>query len=186
MFKVMTQACWFTKTGFHRGTIFLLLTVAFVMLGPASGTAEDVRLPKTGDPAFAVDVPDGWTTLYDEHGNLRIIATDRTCFIQLSMITGADVKLPMREVAVEIIKSAGASPFSATEPGAIARQHGTVYMTTLTNPAGLRLDFKLVLAKFDAAHIGSLAVLKAPNLSAARIAALDELIGRIRLTGLNH
>jgi hypothetical protein len=182
----MIQSRRLSKSRSNHGGIFLpLLVVSALLLGAVSAMAEAVRLPKTGDPAFAFDVPNGWTTLYDQYGNLRITATERTCFIQLSMITGPDVERPMPEVAAEIIKSAGAAPYSKTEAGAIAGQAGTKYLTTLTNSNGVRLDFKLVLVKLDSAHYASLAILMVPDVSPDRAAALDVLIGRIRLTGLN-
>lgn len=166
-----------------RLPLFLALALAAVLFSPAS-RADSVRIPKTGDPAFAFNTPSGWEIVYDEFGNVRMTAADHTCALLVTIISDdAPDKTPMNEVAANVIKAAGAPPYSSTEDAVIAGISGKAYLTSIKKPDGMVLGLKVVLAKLDPLHYASQASLTTPNMTTAQVAALDALIQRLQLTG---
>jgi hypothetical protein len=160
----------------------LLLGVGLV-LGSAPSRAQTVRLPKTGDPAFSVDVPTGWTYDYDQNNNLQFLSGDHSTALQLSMIVDPAVgTTPLSSVATDVFKSAGAEPYSKNEPGTLAGHAGEAFYGNLIINNNL-LHMTLVLAKLDNSHVACLTTITRDGATPEQLATLNALIGLVRLSG---
>lgn len=160
----------------------LLLGVGLV-LGSVPSHAETARLPKTGDPAFSVDVPTGWTYDYDQLGNLQITSGDHSTALQLSMIVDPAVgTTPLSSMATAVFKSAGAEPYSKNEPNTLAGHVGEAFYGNLILNTKL-LHMEVVLAKLDKSHVACLTTLSRDGATPEQLAALNALIGLIQLSG---
>lgn len=162
----------------------LLLPLFALLFCAVAARAETVRLPATGTPAYSFNVPDGWIIVYDQYGNLRISAADKSSALLLSMIEDPAVDTtPAAEVAAEIIKSSGAPPYTRTGSGRIAGLAADAFYTQLVNDKGVTLDFKLEIVKLDPTHYASQATLSVTDMTPAQTGALDALIEDVRFTG---
>ena len=166
-----------------KGMLSVLLLVVALATGIAQ--ADPVRVPKTGDPAFAFDVPAGWTIFYDEYGNLRLTALDRSCALQLSMISDASVgKATLPALAAQIMRAAQAKPFTKKQAARAAGRDGTEFFSLITNDKGLVIELRVILVRLDASHVASQVAMKGDGITKAQRASLDNLIARVRLTGV--
>lgn len=151
-------------------------------LGCVAARAATLRLPKTGDPAFTVDVPTGWNYDYDQYDNLQFSAADHSTALQLSMITDASVATTTLEaVAAEIFKSAGSQPYSRTAADSIVGHAGEAFYGVLV-VNGTNLQMKVILVKMDSTHIACLSTLIRPDANEAQVASLNALIGMVQLS----
>ena len=57
-----------------RRTLLPLLLLFVIGAGALPVRAEILRLPKTDNPALAIEPRPGWTPFYDDYGNLRFTA----------------------------------------------------------------------------------------------------------------
>ncbi len=161
---------------------FLLIVVA---LATGSAQADSVRVPKTGDPAFAFAVPAGWTIFYDEYGNLRLTALDHSCALQLSMISDASVgKASLPQLAAQIMQAAQAKPFTKKQAAQVAGRNGTEFFSKITNDKGVVIELRVILVRLDASHVASQVAMKGDGITKAERAALDNLIAQVRLTAV--
>lgn len=153
-----------------------------LLLGSVPVHAGTVRLPKTGDPAFTVDVPTGWSYDYDQYDNLQFSATDHSTALQLSMITDASVATTTLEaVATEIFKSAGSGTYTSTGSDNIVGRTGKAFYGALV-VNGTNLRMKVILAKLDNGHIACLSTLIRPDATDEQVASLNALIGLVQLS----
>jgi hypothetical protein len=160
-----------------------ILMLCLVALAAGAAQAESVRMPKTGVPAFAFDAPPGWTVLYDEYGNLRLTAEDHTSALQLSMIDDPAMETSsLEDLAAEILKAAGAPPFSKQEDGTIAGFDGTTFISQVTNDSGVDVILRVTLVKLDATHVASQGEMRTTEMTGEETEALNSLLGDVRLT----
>jgi hypothetical protein len=150
--------------------------------GSVPSHAQTVRLPKTGDPAFLMDVPTGWTYSYDTSGNLQFMPSDHSAVLLLSMIADERVATTTLEaVAANIFQTAGAAPYTREEPGTVVGHTGEAFYGTLTEPQVV-LQLKVILANLDSTHIAAISTLIRPDATPQQIAALNALIGLVQLS----
>ncbi len=168
-----------------RKTLLLPLAMFAVLFYAGTASAETVRLPSSGEPAYSFEVPSGWVVVYDQYGNLRISADDKSCAVLLSMIADPAVDTtPATDVAAEIIKSSGAQPYTRTAPGRIAGLAADAFFSSMVNDKGTNIDFKLEIVKLDSSHFATQAILTTANMSSADTAALEALVDDVRFIGL--
>jgi hypothetical protein len=159
-------------------SLFLLLG----LFGADRARAETVRLPASGDPAFAFDVPAGWNVAYDQDGNLQIVASDKSSALQLSL--PAETGNPSTsDLAAGILKAAGAQPYSATGTDTIAGKPADTFDAALVGN-GASSACKVWIAKLDSRHYAVQLTLKQPTITAEQTAALEALIADVRFSGL--
>jgi len=159
------------------------LVLFLIALAAGVAQAESVRMPKTGVPAFAFDAPPGWAVLYDEFGNLRLTAQDRASALQLSMIDDPAIEnTSLEELAAEIMKAAGAPPFSKQEDGSIAGLNGTTFISQITNDSGVEIVLRVTLVKLDKTHVASQGEMRTTEMTSEQTAAFTSLLGDVRLT----
>ncbi len=140
----------------HR-YITSLLAVAVLALaagcGPTAPTspARTVRFPTSGVPAFVVDLPAGWASSTDKYNNFELKADDGCCSVQLTMnIDPASVSEPIEQSAAEILKGAGAAPYSMRVYDALGGLPAQSFVSKMNSTGS---DITLTLAKIDAGHM---------------------------------
>ncbi|HET9150042.1 MAG TPA: hypothetical protein VFO61_06120 [Alphaproteobacteria bacterium] len=146
---------------------------------PAAATM-DVRAPVSGTPAFDVSVPAGWMWGMDPFGNLHLTRANRSAVVQLRIVDGEDAKRTYPDLAAEILESAGATPFTGNAPSSIAGITGESFDSSMV-AGGMRIDLELVLARLDAGHVASLALVKPVGIADADLAAMKALLARVKL-----
>lgn len=161
---------------------FLGLALGWLLIvAPAAG-AEDLRLPKTGTPAVVVDVPEHWTSRYDDLGNLQITAEDKTCALQISIVTMPEPDKPaLPVIAAGIVTGSGAAPYSRTEPTMVGGVATDAYVSVMSLSGGLVLDERVIVIKLDAIHYAVAATVGRQDLTPLQAANLNALVSRIRL-----
>jgi hypothetical protein len=157
-----------------------------LLLGIAPSHAQTLRVPKVGNPALSVNVAAGWTSSYDQYGNLQIYSSDRSVNLQLSMVAaalgGAPTLNTLNDAAAGIFKTAGAQPYTRSEPSMLAGQLGMAYYGTL-NSNNVVFNLKVVLAEVDSSHLACLTTITRQNATLAELASLDALVGTVQLSG---
>jgi hypothetical protein len=169
---------------FRTTAVIFFVVLGLTASGVSSARADAIRFPATGTPAYAFDLPSGWSATKDDYGNMRVAADDKESALLLSFIVDPSVATATApEVAAKIIKAAGAAPYTRSEPGSIAGIPGETFITTMSNDKGVVIDMRLVLVKLDSSHYASLAILAARGISASSKAALDALVTQVRFAG---
>ncbi|HVY33712.1 MAG TPA: hypothetical protein VG960_04750 [Caulobacteraceae bacterium] len=108
-----------------------------------------MRQPKSGTPAFVADVASGWMPTYDDYGSLEIAAEDHSSFILLRIFSDPGLgDRPLPDVAAEVLKGAGATPYARSGPGGIAGRAGESFYSQITSN-GVTLDVRLVVVELD-------------------------------------
>jgi hypothetical protein len=79
------------------------------------------------------------------------------------------------------LQAAHAQPVTRSEPASIAGVAGKAYYSTSTNPSGLDVDVKMVLADLDASHLLAVTELSAVGTPAAQLAELGQLAAALKL-----
>jgi hypothetical protein len=168
----------------YRKTLLPLTLVFGLLFAAAAVQAAPVRIPTIGTPAFAFDAPSGWNVLYDDFGNLRLSADDKSSFVLLTIISEPNLaNMSLDAVAAAVMKSAGAAPFSSTSPATIGGLAGTSYFSQITAPNGASIGVTVEIVRLDATHAGGLAILKTANMTPGQTASLDALVAQVKLEG---
>lgn len=162
-----------------------LAMAAFAMVITVSAQAETLRAPAAGTPALAVDVPTGWVITKADDNNAFARGPRSTVILQLSMMPGDDVaSLTLAAAAAEVLKSAGAKPYSRTQPGTVAGHAGETFFSEMTNDKGVRIFVVGDFARLDSTHIGMILTLTvAVDANPQDQAALAALKANVRLIG---
>jgi hypothetical protein len=166
-------------------TLLPLLAVFGLLFSAHVADAANARLPASGEPAYAFETPAGWTLAYDQTGNLQITASDDSSVLVLSLLSDPAIgKLPVSDLAAQITKSSGASPYTRTTAGGIAGLRGTAFFSQVVTDKGDRIGLRLDLVKLDASHLASMVTITTPGMTSAQTAALEALIQDVRFVGL--
>ena len=162
-------------------TRLTLLFILGAVFAAQAASAAAVREPTTGDPAFAFDLPPGWTASSDAQSALRIADDDHSAFVYLVVMVDPT---STSNIAADFLAAAGAEPYTATEPGTIAGLPGDAFISRFPGPGGITVALRLVLVKLDPSHCAAQTSVTLPNATPAQIAALTALLAQVRLTGL--
>ncbi len=82
-----------------------------------------------------------------------------------------------------MLKSAKFPPYSRTEPAVISGHQGEAFFGQATNANGENLAYNVTWVKLDSSHAAALARLWVVNATPQEIAALDALVGKVRVVG---
>ena len=162
--------------------ILFSLPLLLGLSGADTARAETVRLPASGNPAFAFDAPAGWSVAYDQDGNLQIVASDKSSALQLSL-TAETGNPSTSDLAARILKAVRAQTYSSTGTGTIAGKRADTFDSALVGNRASSAC-KVWIAKLDSRHYAVLLTLKQPTITAEQSAAQDALIAAVRFTGL--
>ncbi len=165
-----------------RSLRFLLLLTLVVLASSQTSRAETVRVPATGEPAFAFDAPSGWMIIYDQYGNAEFVANDHASTMQLMIITDAGA-MSTTEMAVSFFQAADASPYSRTGSGTIAGYTADVFYSDLVID-DTHLNMAIMIHKIDDSHVAILSTTTKADILPAQTSALEALTASVRLTGV--
>ena len=121
----------------------ILLSVFAFTASPAA--AEDVRFLASFKPPLLIHTPKGWTsqkldTLLSE--NLQIASDDQTIIFTISL---APTLGSVDKIAAKLLRQKALSE----APAKFAGLDAFVFRGTTTNPDGLKLNLKLIVAPID-------------------------------------
>jgi hypothetical protein len=160
----------------------LLVALGLAISPAAPAGAEDIRVPRTGDPAFAFTLPSGWKSEYDPKDGSVLITTERCdCAMSLSFLTLDTNTMTPEAVAVRYLRRSGANPYSKTTPQALGGIPGEAFFSTV-KPKDVLLNLMLVIARIDASHYAMLMTATASTLSPSQSAILTSLVDAVRLS----
>jgi hypothetical protein len=121
----------------------MLLVLAF--LAPVA-SARDLRHPASGQPAFTLSVPDGWTLLVLDGGkSLSISSDDHRIGFALTVDT-------TRKSADQILKQALAATKGTlldTKAASISGIPGRSYSWTYVNSGGFKLHVTMIMIQLE-------------------------------------
>jgi hypothetical protein len=153
----------------------LLLGALALAVSPAA--AEDVRFPATFKPALMIHLPKGWTsekvdTALSE--NLSIGSPDSTMVFSISL---APTLGSPDNLAAKLLKAKSPPKTKAKFAGLDA----FVYRGTTTNPDGLKLNLKLIVAAIDSQEAYTCMLITAYDLDDKALAPANALAAGITL-----
>ena len=158
----------------------LALAILSVLLVAKTAQAEAVRLPASGDPAFVVDLPDGWMHRVDDGGNLILGAPDHSAAFSLSIFEYSGA---LDDAAVGVMKAAKAGPPQNTGPAEVSSYRGYIYDSAIVNDAGVKFNLHCLMVKLDTAHVASLSMITGADDSPEEYAAARVVLNGVTLTG---
>jgi hypothetical protein len=157
-----------------------MLALTFGMLLLASpASAESVRFPETGDPAFVIQTPDSWTSKPDGAGNMLLVAGDKSASYALTIGSYSGT---LDDLAVGAMKVAGASAPQLMGPVTISGFHGYMYDSDMKNDAGTHINVHLVVVKLDATHRASVTRLTIDGISSEDYADANSVLTNTTIT----
>jgi len=158
-----------------------VLLASFTLAALAAGAqAENLRYPETGDPAFIVTTPGGWTHTINANGNLIVFNEPHTASINFKI---GDLDGSLEELAAKAASTPDGMPPSTKGPGDFgAGYQGTVYESKLTTSAGVKTDLRMILVKLDDRHFAAGVLLTAEGIKDDQLAAAATVLAGARLT----
>lgn len=164
---------------------FAALGMALVLGIAPAADSQSLRHPETGEPAMALDVPVGWMARYDDFGNLRFSNASNTLDIQLNTMVHEELaSISLAELVANLFKASKLPPYTRTQPGAIAGRAGEAFFSKKILDNGVGVNFMFVLVRLRPSAIAVVARVTRDGLSAAQEASADDVIGKIRLIGV--
>jgi hypothetical protein len=150
----------------------LLLVLAAVPAG-----AEDIRYPSDFKPALMIHTPKGWTSerlqvLLGEHLNIQSPDSTMIFSISLTPTLGS-----VDKVAAKILKG---EPKGKT-PAKLAGLNAFSYRGETTNPDGLKLHLKLILAPIDPQEAYAVTLITARDDADPELKPANDIIAGIKL-----
>ena len=143
-----------------------LLTLALALLAPLSAPAKELRHPAEGVPAYAIIMPDDWTSKYDAEGSLLLLSANRNAVVVL--FVGASTE-PLEKVATDAFAVAKIAPGPHTEPAEISGCEGTTWFGTMTNDSGIKLSWEFSIVRAGETHVASAALILADGMETAEV-----------------
>ena len=154
------------------------LALAATLLTTAAH-AETVRLPETGDPAFTVALPDGWTHEAINSASLKAFSANHAALLNLNIVKFSGT---LEELAAGAMKSPDGMPPQNTGPVDISGYGGSSFDGTLVSADGVHAKVHLVAVKLDDGHVAVATLLTADNLDAAQADAAMAVLKSATLT----
>ena len=148
---------------------------------PRERPASTFRLPSASTPALLVDPPAGWTVCRYDPGGLFVASSDESLILEFMIISDAPAnRNDFDNFAANFISGVGFPPASQTEAAAIAGTSGTAYISSRSD-SGETFTLRVVLARLDAAHVVSEAIVEPSHLNNEQEQVLAKALGSARL-----
>ena len=168
----------------RRVAVALLIGGLLGCLG-ATAQADSLRFPKTGSPAFLIDVHGGWSAHEDQFNGIQIFPGDRSTMIYLSLVRDAKYKdRPLMELALAIGKESNITSFPRQEAIVLSGRSGTAFFGEMKTANGTELDVKMVIVPLEPDLWATETLLTARSANAAQKSALGAAEHDVTLTGL--
>ena len=158
----------------------LALAIFSVMLLVTAAQAEAVRLPLSGDPAFIVDLPDGWMHRVDDSGNLILGAPDHSAGFSFSFF---EFSGELDVAAAEVMTVAKAGPPQNMGPIEVSGYRGYIYDSAMVYKSGIPLKVHCIMVKLDPRHVASMFMVSDVDASAEQYATARNILNHVTLTG---
>jgi hypothetical protein len=168
----------------HLPAVVRSATIAVAICLAGSVAAKDLRYPQSGPVAFALNLPDTWTTKVDDSGNLLVNSPDRSSALTLT-VTPEDansLKLTADQFANAALAIAKAEPFNKHEPSSIGDKSADGYYSRMVNPSGVKIDVKMNVIKSVQNYIVSETILNVASITRAQLDTLATVLKGISLT----
>jgi hypothetical protein len=143
-------------------TYFLLLALA--VFASVSAPARDMRFPEHGNPAFAFEVPDDWTTQIDRFGNMHLTSANHHATFSLTILEDSG---PLDDVAADILSMVGADAAHSRKPMAISGFQGYKYFSSATKDKDVQINLELTAITLDSKHVATCTLMLVSGLPAA-------------------
>ena len=158
----------------------LASAIVGAMLLATAAQAEAVRLPLSGDPAFIVDLPDGWMHRVDDSGNLILGSPDHSAGFSFSFF---EFSGELDAAAAEVMKVAKADPPQNEGPIEVSGYRGYIYESAMANDSGIPLKVHCIMVRLDPTHVASMFMVSDVNASAEQYVAARDVLNAVTLTG---
>ncbi len=170
---------------FQKLVTACVLGVALLSAGAVQATPA--RTPETGDPAFVVDVPEGWTVIREEDGNMKVKAPDSSAVLLLNLSAVSDLANTTDEaIGRQILTASNARTTPTVEPASIGGIRGHALTSTIVNDSGTVVTLRVVVIFIDATHVGAEVDLSAPNLTPAQAQAFAGVVRTVHVVGVKR
>lgn len=161
------------------------LALAFLLAAASVAQAEMVRVPKSGEPAYAFEAPLGWEVIAKAPAAVRLASVIGHTALELSIVDSAEVAaMPLSAIAGDLLRLAHLPPSSLSQPGSIAGHGGESYAVHGRNDKDVPLTAVLTVAKLDATHVATMMWVAAEGISPTEAAELEHLVGAVRIVGV--
>ena len=148
--------------------LLLALTLALALLAPSTASAKELRFPESGVPAYAIVLPDDWTTQPAADGNLLLFSANRTAVMVVLVAASTE---PLDKIAQEALKLAPAVPDGRKNPTEISGCEGFTWFGTIMNPKNLALNLEMSIVRVDPEHVASASLVLATDITPADMTA---------------
>ena len=119
---------------------------------PTAGFARNLRHPASGEPAFAMTVPDDWTAVTVDGGkSLSVTSADRRIGFALTVATTDKSADEIARSAVTATKGTQLE----TKPASISGFAGRTYSWTYLSAAGIKLHTTMITVPLDGQWLAS-------------------------------
>jgi hypothetical protein len=157
--------------------LWVAVGLALSCLCISAAKAETLRFPATGDPAFVVDLPDGWTHQLDANGNMLALAADKFAGMSLSI---ENYSGRLDDLASGI--QAGGAQLHNTGAAKVSGYRGFTYDSAGVSPNGAPAHIHMILVKLDDTHAAAATLVSVNGYNAAHYSAAIRALDGIRLT----
>ncbi|MBL6937804.1 MAG: hypothetical protein ISS15_17055 [Alphaproteobacteria bacterium] len=164
-----------------------VLLASFTLAALAAGArAENLRYPETGDPAFVITTPDGWTHTVNANGNLIVFNEPHTASINFKI---GELDGSLDELAAKAASTPDGMPPANRGTADIAGGYkGTVYESKFVTPGGVKTDLRMILVRldegdfFESGHFAAAVLLTAEGINDDQRDAARAVLANARLT----
>ena len=160
--------------------LFAAASLAFALLIGSPAAAGPVRFPATGDPAFVVTEPAGWTHQIVSDDSLAFLAPDSTAKLMISIRQGSGKSLDVQ--IDEALAQAQFSPARNKAFTAISGHLGYEVDTEGTNPLGVRMKVHSVFVTLGGGRVAMATTYVAELVDPARQAEVQAMLAGLTLT----
>jgi hypothetical protein len=168
----------------QRLLVLLCLIGGMALAFPAR--AEPFRFPSTGNYAFRIDLPRGWTTKMDKLGGMLLVPPNQYAVVYLSIIV--DNKLRNQPDSVVVAKQAkivGVELSDNHEPARISDGRtifrGTAFYGKMPEKRGLARKAKIVIIKLAPNTWAQVWTVTQPGMNSVESDAFDQVLNAITL-----
>lgn len=165
-----------------------VLLASFITAALTGAHAETLRLPETGNPAFVVTTPEGWTHTVNSAGNLIVFNEPHTASINFKI---GELDGSLDELAVKAASTPDGMPPANRGAADIGAFHGTAYDSKLVTASGVKTDLHMILVKLDdggfldGGHFAAAILLTAEGIKDDQRAAARAVLAGVTLTTLS-
>jgi hypothetical protein len=161
----------------------LVVALALASLAPTlPALAGPVRNPDAGVPAFAFDIPPGWTVSRKDATTVTIDPTEGGASLVLVMAKARSTSESAAVFGRAFLKAAGLAASGAPRRGVVAGKPGTAWLgAPRIGSNGAALQVRVTAAKIDPTDFAVAEELRPATLTPAQDAAFQRLLASVKI-----